>query len=335
MMMMKKPFALLMAVVMMMGLLAGCGKTETPKSEQKPQAIKEKQEVHIGYQTASAIIMLAKLKGWYDEEFAKVGVTVKYDFFLSGPPLIEAMSSQRVDFGTVGDMPPVSARAAGIDLKVISRSGVVPAANALLVRPDAGFSSVQELKGKKIAVQIGSSAHHFLVLLLQKNGLKTTDVNVVNLPVSDHQKALESKNIDAVSSWEPWVALLEKSKAGKVLVDSIGIKRSLSVYIVNNEFAIKNPDLVERFLKVNQRATEYIKQHPDEVLELVAKDAKIPKDVLAKSFLATDWDPRISNEDVDGFRAVKDFLKETNVIKKDFDVNELIDRRYLKNIGIQ
>lgn len=330
----QKSFLIVLILMILTGMFAGCGKTVETKSEQKqePQA---KREIHIAYQTASVLIQLAKVKGWFEEEFGKDGTTVKYDFFLSGPPMIEAMSAERVDIGIVGDMPPVSARAAGVDLKFIARSGEVPFSNALLVRPDSSYTSVQQLKGKKIAVQVGSSAHHYLILLLQKNGLKPSDVNLVNLAASDHQKALESGNVDAVSTWEPWTAILEKAQAGKVLVDSVGIKRHISGYILRNEFGVQNPDLVERFLKVNQKAIEYIKQHPDEVLDLVAKDAKIPADVLGKSFRATNWDMRVTDEDVEGFQKVKDFLKETGTIKKDFDVRDLVDRKYLKNIGVE
>lgn len=327
--------AALITLLLLTGILAACGKAPDPKAVQKPQAVQEKREVRIGYQTDSTVIKLAKAKGWYEEEFGKDGTEVKYAPFLAGPPIIEGLAGNRLDIGIVGDMPPVSARAAGVDLKVISRSGVIPFNNAIVVPSDSTITSVADLRGKKVAVPVGSSAHHFLILLLQKQGLKPSDVSIVNSPTNDHQAALESHNVDAVATWEPWVATYENAKIGKVLVDQQGIKRHISVYIIRNEFGTKNSDLVERFLKVNQRAVEYIKQNPDEVLEVLSQETKLPAAVLAKSLKATDWDPRILDEDIEGFQKVKEFLKDQNVIKKDFDIHELIDRSYLKKTGIE
>ncbi|MRR12644.1 aliphatic sulfonates ABC transporter substrate-binding protein, partial [bacterium] len=65
-----------------------------------PEAAKE---VQIGYQAASTMILLTKAKGYYDEEFAKQGLKVKYNLFLSGPPMIEALAGDRLDFVHTGD----------------------------------------------------------------------------------------------------------------------------------------------------------------------------------------------------------------------------------------
>src|SRR3546814_8135927 len=77
-----------------------------------------------------------------------------------------------------------------------------------------------------IAVPIGSSAHHYLILLLKQSGLSASDVSIVNLPATDHQAALETNNVAAVATWEPWASVLENAKSGKILADSSsGVKR--------------------------------------------------------------------------------------------------------------
>lgn len=330
----RKVTAFVLLLVLLTSLLTGCGKGKEATAGNTGEQ-KGKREIRIGYQIANTAILLAKAKGWYEEEFGKDGTEVKYQLFLSGPPLIEAFAGDRIDIGSTGDMPPVSARASGIDIKVIARAGGARAGSALLVRPDSPIRSVADLKGKKVAVQVGSAAHQFLALLLQQNGLKLNDINLVNLPAPDQQNALGTKNVDAISTWEPWVASVEYAKVGKVLIDSRNVKRSLAVFLARNEFATQNPDLVERFLKVYLKAVDYIKKNPDEVLQLVSKESKLPVPVLEKSFKDTDWDPNIYGEDVKALEQVKDFLKETNVIKKDFNINDLIDRTYLKKVGVQ
>lgn len=322
---------LLVFGLFVISLLSGCGnndKTAAVKTETaKPQ------EIHIAYQNSSITILLAKAKGFYEEEFGKDGVQVKYDMYLSGPPMIEAFAGGRADFANTGDMPPVAARSNGVDIKIIGRAGYTPAGNALLVRPDSSLQSVSDLRGKKIAVPVGSSAHHYLILLLKQYGLTPGDVNIVNMQASDHQVALETNNVDAVATWEPWVSVLENAHAGKVFADSSsGVKRYVSVLLVRNDFAKEYPIYAERLLKVNERAIDFIKEHPEEALELIAKESHLPVAAISRIVKSSDWDSTIVPEDIAAFQQVKNFLQDTKVLKKDFDITELFDDKYLKSI---
>lgn len=324
--------SLFLLLLFVAGLLAGgcSGKDQAASVEKKND---KPQEIHIAYQNSSVTIMLAKALGMYEEEFAKDGIAVKYDMYLSGPPMIEAFAGGRADFAHTGDMPPVSARSSGVDIKVIGRAGYTPTGNALLIRPDSPYQSVSELKGKKVAVQVGSSAHQFLILLLKKYGLNINDVNIVNMAASDHQAALETNNVDAVATWEPWSAVLENAKAGKVLEDSSsGVKRYIGVLLVRNDFAQRYPEYTERLLKVNDRAVQYIKDHPDEALKLLSNESKLPESAISRMVKTSDWSADILPEDIAVLQQVKDFLKDQKVLKKDFDINELFDDRYLKKI---
>lgn len=328
---MKKIKIALILAVMLLGVLltGGC----SGKADETGAKAAQPKEIHIAYQNSSTIILLAKAKGLYEEEFAKDGIAVKYDLYLAGPPMIEAFAGGRADFANTGDMPPVSARSGGVDIKIISRAGYTPAGNALLVRPDSAYQSIAELKGKKIAVPIGSSAHHYLILLLKKNGLSAADVSIVNLPATDHQAALETGNVAAAATWEPWASVLENAKSGKLLADSSsGVKRYVGVFLARNEFARQYPEVTARFLKANEKAAEFIRNHPEEALELISKESKLPVSAIARTVKTTDWDSSIIAEDIAGFQQVKDFLKETKVLKKDFEINELFDDRYLKKI---
>lgn len=323
--------SILAIMLSLIALLTGCGGEKSVADA--PQKADKPKEIHIAYQNSSTIILLAKAKGLYEEEFAKDGINVKYDLYLSGTPMIEAFSGKRADFANTGDMPPVSAKSNGVDIKIVSRAGYTPAGNALLIRPDATYDSVSALKSKKIAVQVGSSAHHYLILLLKQNGLSAADVNVVNLPATDHQAALETGNVDAVATWEPWSSVLVNAKAGKVLTDSsTGVKRYVAVFLARDEFARQYPDLTARFLKANEKAAEFIRNHPDEALTLISKESKLPTAALTKIVKETDWDSKITPEDVAAFQSVKDFLQETKVLKKDFTITDLFDDQYLRKI---
>lgn len=292
-------------------------------------------EVQIGYQAASTIILLGKAKGYYDEEFAKEGVKVKYNLFLAGPPMIEGLSGGRLDLIHTGDMPPVSGRSAGIDLKVIANAGLDPAHNAVLVAPNSAIKSAKDLKGKKIGVPVGSSAHHFLFLLLAKNGVKTGDVQVVNLPAPELGNALETKNVDAVAVWDPITSNIELQGKGKVLADSTHVKRAVNVYLTRNDFGRENPKLVEAFIRATKRAIDFYKKNPKAAQEAIAAESKFPLPVIAKITKRYNFALSIGDKDIAALEQVKDFLRETKVLKKEFDIKELFDLSYLQHTGLK
>ncbi len=327
---MKKKVLAFMLILLLGITAAGCGQKNAEKS-----AAQEKRVIRIGYQASSSLTILAKAKGFFEEEFSKDGTAVDYNLFLAGPPMNEALAGDRLDIANLGPLPALSARATGIDVKAVGRAYSDDFYYGVLIRPDSAVNSVRDLKGKKVAMQVGSGAHLFFMLLLQQNGLTNSDVNIVNMPTSDHKTALETGNVDAVATWQPFVANIELAKAGKVLATSQNVIRTVGVYLGRNEFGQKNPDLIERFLKVHQKAADYLKNHPDEALALIAKESKIPVEALAKSIKTIDWDLQFTDADLQTLTQTKNFLKDTNVIKKDFAVNELVEKKYLNNLGLK
>lgn len=326
----KKVVALILTVILLLGFAAGCRQNTAEKSSSTV-----KKTIHIGYQASSSLTILAKAKGFFEAEFDQDGTEVKYFLFVAGPPMVEALSGGRLDIANLGPLPAISARASGIDLKAVGRAYSDQLYYGLLVRPDSAFSSVKDLAGKKVAVQVGSGAHLFFLLLLQQNGLNHSDVNIVNLPTSDHQNALATGNVDAVATWQPFVAMIELSQAGKILADSKHVIQTVGVYLARNEFGQINPELIERFLKVHQKTAEYLQNHPEESFAVISQESKVPVDAVAKSVKSIDWGLQLTDEDIKTLAEAKAYLKATNVLKKDFDISELIDRNYLNNIGVK
>jgi sulfonate transport system substrate-binding protein len=291
--------------------------------------------VRIGYQPTSSAIILGKAKGFYDQAFAKAGAKVEYDLFLSGPLAVEAAAGDHVDLLNVGNIPPIIARANGIDVKIIAKSAFNPATNAVLVSPDSSIHTIEDLKGKKIAVQVGSSVHYFLSQVLAEKGMTLADVQLVNLPGPDQGPALESGNVDAIVLWMPYRTQLEMAGKARVLVDSAHFSGGIGVYMVRNEFGKQYPQLVQCFLKVTKQANNYLKKHSQEALKLLAANSQFPAAILAKSLEGFDWSMGITPKDIDAMNGIKEFLKTTKVIRKDFVIQELFDTSYYRQAGLR
>jgi sulfonate transport system substrate-binding protein len=291
--------------------------------------------VRIAYQPTSSAIILGKAKGFYDQAFSKLGAKVEYDQFLSGPLAVEAAAGNYVDLLNVGNIPPVIARANGIDVKIIANSAFNPATNAVLVSPNSSIHTIEDLKGKKVAVQVGSSVHYFLSQVLAEKDLTLQDVQMVNLPGPDQGPALESGNVDAIVLWMPYRTQLEMAGKARVLVDSSHFSGGIGVYMVRTAFGRQNPKLVQAFLKATKQANQYLKKHPQEALQLLAANSQFPPEVLKQSLEGFNWSMGITPKDIDAMDRIKKFLKETNVIRKDFAIQELFDTSYYQQAGLR
>lgn len=66
-----------------------------------------------------------------------------------------------------------------------------------------GISSVGDLKGKRVAVEIGTESQYTLIRALSIGGLSPDDVTVISMPIEECLTALERGEVDAATLWEP------------------------------------------------------------------------------------------------------------------------------------
>lgn len=67
-----------------------------------------------------------------------------------------------------------------MDYQLFGISDIIGAAEALIARDGSGITKVEDLKGKKVAVPLGSTAHYSLMGALKNAGLTSADVEVIN-----------------------------------------------------------------------------------------------------------------------------------------------------------
>ena len=168
--------------------------------------------LRIGFQKYGTLTIVKAL-GTLDKRLAEQGVTVKWTEFPAGPQLLEGLNVGSIDFGTVGEAPPIFAQAAGAALVYVGSEPAAPASEAILV-PGFAAARVADLKGRKVALNKGSNVHYLLVKQLERAGVAYRDVNVVYLTPSDARAAFERGAIDAWVIWDPFQAAAEKQLGG-------------------------------------------------------------------------------------------------------------------------
>jgi sulfonate transport system substrate-binding protein len=329
---MQRAGTILVAVVVMI-IAAGCGKSDnaaaTGTQNNSGSAAKE---IRIAIQpfTGYAPLLVAKQKGWFEEEFKKLGVTVKYSYFDSGPVENEAFAAGQQDVGVMGDLPAIIAKSAGQKTKIIGTAAVGAKSLAILVPPNSDITSPKYLKGKKLAVVKGSNVYHLLAVVLKNNGLSFDDVKIINMPVADMATALANKNIDAAATWEPYITKLEAEGVAKVLIDGEGLKRANSVILARGEFAEENPELIKAFLRIYQNGVEFVKANSKETAEVIHLEVKVASDYNMKILQKYSFDANVSREDIDALKQVEQFMREADIIKTKVDIDTFVDTSYLK-----
>ena len=190
-------------------------------------------------------LSILKGRGTLEKRLAPLGVSVTWTEFNAGPVQLEALNVGSIDFGDVGEAPPIFAQAAGAPLVYAGATVPRPKLEAIIVPKGSPIQTVADLKGKRVAYNKGSNVQYFLVKLLQKNGLQYSDVQSIFLPPADARAAFEKGAIDAWIIWDPFLAAAQKTLDARLLVDASGVVNNRAYYFTSRDFATKNPDVLK------------------------------------------------------------------------------------------
>jgi sulfonate transport system substrate-binding protein len=225
--------------------------------------------LRIGYQKYGTLTVL-KARGDLDKRLASQGIEVKWTEFPAGPQLLEGLNVGSIDFGTVGEAPPIFAQAAGADLVYVANQPPAPAAEAIVVPKDSTLKLVAELKGKKVALNKGSNVHYLLLKALEKAGLRYGDVQAVFLPPADARAAFERGAVDAWVIWDPFLAAAEKQLGAKVLADGRGLVANHQFYLAARAYADKRPQVIQAIVEELAKLDRWAEGNAREVATLLA-----------------------------------------------------------------
>ncbi|MBB3111437.1 sulfonate transport system substrate-binding protein [Paenibacillus phyllosphaerae] len=288
--------------------------------------------VKLGYQGKGGLFGKAQEAKWFEDAYGELGVNVEWVEFQSGPPMIEAMTANHLDFAGMGNMPPIAAQAAGVDFTIISQ--VLEGKNnvAIIVPQDSAIQSVADLKGKKVAVTKGSNAYNFLYRVLDKEGLKDSDLEVIQLQPDETQPSFESGKVDAWAVWDPYITLNTLTGKARVLTDgaSSGVL-SPSFQLVRSGFAKDYPELVTLYLKTLQKAIQWETDNKDEAYQRYADERQIPVDVIKGiQERSTFINIPVTDEVIAEQQKTADFQLALGTIRTQIDVTKVFDNTYIE-----
>jgi len=225
-------------------------------------------ELRLGFQKGSVNLTLLKLRGTLESALSRTGV--KWVEFPAGPQLLEALAVGSIDVGATGDTPPVFAQAAGKPLLYVGTEPPKPDASAVLVKAASPIRTLADLRGKRIALQKGSSSHYFLVKVLEQARLAWSDIQPHYLAPADARAAFERGAIDAWVIWDPYYAAAELEGQARVLATSRGFTNNNSVYLAAPAFAERHAATLQRLFAALTETDAWARAHRQEAAQRYA-----------------------------------------------------------------
>lgn len=346
----KKLLSLLAVGVIATGLFAGCSNsnnengatTEKPSTEESQEQAEEteseepleKVKMKIAYHPnmggASAMVTGIE-KGYFEEQ----GIEIELVKFTAGPPEVAAMVSGDIDVGYIGHGAHLLACQGQVKLFALDCTSL---ADELLVNKESGITKIEDLKGKTIATQLGTSGEVILNLALESVGLTRDDVEVVNMEVAGAVTAFISGQVDAVSIWSPNTntvrEALGEDKVVK-LASNADFEESFvfpSSWVVTEKYASENKEVLVRFTKALLKSMDYRNANVDEAAKLVAKKIETEEDTILATKNEGKW--LTSKEVYDGvksgqvekwYKAQQDLFIKDGKLDKEVPVSDYFD----------
>ncbi len=236
--------------------------------------------LRIGYQKSSIALVLAKAHHLLEARFP--ATKVQWLEFPAGLQMLEALNIGSLDVASTGDIPPLFAQAAGADLVYIGAEPPKPSAETLLVPMDSPVHSVAELKGRKVALQKGSSSHNLVLRALNKAGLSFTDITPVYLSPADAHAAFEQGGVAAWAIWDPYASLALLDGKARLLADGDGLGLSGPLYTARRDYAQANAAFIKEVLGSLSEAEALTRSNREESLALLSQSMGLAPAVVAR-----------------------------------------------------
>lgn len=318
----------------------------TPREAETVRVAIGTQDTTINCATGGPLVRELHLLEKYLPKTGKYA-NVKYDIQWENQPTGAQLNSKylanQLDLVQMADFPSIlgaTALAAAGD-KVRSyyianlSGGIHGAGNAIMVPADSPIQTLAELKGKKISVPFGSTAHAMLIRALQDlHWDPNTDVEIVTQTPEVAGSALKAKQIDGHANFVPFGELFPFRGFARKIYDgsSTGVTTTHGVQ-VRSDYVEKYPEIVVAYLKATLEADRLYREQPEDLSEKLAKwtgvDAEVYYAFHGPQGIQT-RDYTLKPEFVDAIGRAQESLKVLKKVTKAIDVQKYVNDTWIR-----
>lgn len=262
--------------------------------------------------------------------FKKHGIDADLKVFASGQEALDAVLTGQADFAGNGqyNVPLVAAK--GGNIKIIAefessnqQFGAVAKAN---------INKPQDLIGKKVGTQFGTSPEYNYRLYLQKYGIDSKQVTLVNVQFAQLIPAIARGDIDAFFAFEPHLTRAIAAAPGVHLLHRSGDDgvMKLHVYAAVSQKVYSNKDLAVAFIRGLAEAGTWANTHQDETAQLISDEFKLPLEDARKYVRYFDYTVNFDKASRDELSRVSAYLVAQKIVPAAPDLSKFINTEFMQ-----
>lgn len=209
---------------------------------------------------------------------------LEWSEFSATPALMEALRGESIDIGAGGTTGVIfeaaNAGTRNFSVVAVTRSSA-KGSQAILTGSGSTIKTVEDLKGKRVALLRGSLQQYQLALVLEKHGMSFKDIELSFVPNDVALAALINGTVDAWLTWDPQRAMAQRQHDAQLLAWLGDYYVSDYLHLVSNKSlhdSAKAKAVEDYFARLKQ-ARAYANEHPQQLAEASARLAKIPVDI--------------------------------------------------------
>jgi len=308
-------------------------------------------EIPIGmaveFMDHAACAYISQDKGWFQEE----GINfTSYESYITGMALASALARGDIQVAYMCLIPAINVYAnAEVPIKIVV--GTHKYGYGLVVNPEK-IKSVKDLE--KLGIRIGcvregGAVDVLLHRAIDKYNLDEKKIlnNIRRMNPPKQVLAIKTGQLDVAFLPEQWATMAEDLGFKMLLMSQeIWPEMQGSVLVVKEELIRDHPEIIEKLVKISQKATDWINQHPREAAEIVARQlqeaggslfpveiadiaaqTEMTPEVLLKSMdrleYATDIDSVVVQEAID-------YVTQLGYLKSSFKAGDILDLSFIK-----
>ena len=270
--------------ILLMVIVAGIW-FNTDKSGTRPLRVSGENET-VRLAVAKALITAPVLLALHKDYFAEEGLSVIIaGEFSSGKESFDLMLSGKADISTPATTPVVFSSFERQDYSIFATYLTTYNGIKIIGRVDRGVNSATDLKQKNIGIVNGTISQILVDTFLAYNKILLSEVNRIGFKGHELPMALSAGTVDVISVWEPHAdKALQLLDGNGIQISSAQVYRIAINMAVMNDFAEKNPTVLEKIVRGLIRANAFIRDHKQQSQNIMSEILKMDKRLIAASW---------------------------------------------------
>lgn len=279
----KTPFFKTIKLLLLIALITSTSCTDQP--EKSVTALKK-----VRFASVPAIVEAPTHIAYHNKYFEYEGLDVSLKINPDGKTSLEQLLNGETDIITVTGTPVVYSSLKGNKFYILANIDHSKV-HFVVARKDRAIKTIADLKGKKVAVMLGTSGQFFMDSLLALHSLKKTDMEVINLNAPAQLKAFVDGEVDAIFGWAPFpLQALEALGDKAILLPSEPIRPCSWVVVATKQYVDANPEVSKQVLRALISAKDYIKQNKEQAVGIYSKVSGVQNQAVNDLFKTMEFD---------------------------------------------